>query len=95
MLEDRGRFGIPVSISVFAPFRIASHFVLVVQSQNCVQLCDPMDGSTPSFHVLHYFPEFSHLVSIASHCLHSVDTTTDLCDLVCNYLGTRPKFHEV
>ena len=30
----------------------------VVQSLSCVQLCNPMDWSTPSFPVLHYLLEF-------------------------------------
>ena len=34
-------------------------FVIVVQSLRCVQLCDPMDCSTPGFLVLHYLSEFA------------------------------------
>ena len=35
-------------------------------TQLCPTLCDPMDCSTPGFPVLHYFPEFVHLLSIES-----------------------------
>ena len=31
----------------------------VVQSLSCVQLCNPLDCSTPGFPVLHYLPEFA------------------------------------
>ena len=27
-------------------------------TQSCPTLCDPMDGSTPGFPVLHHLPEF-------------------------------------
>ena len=33
----------------------------VVQSLSRVQLCDPMDCSTPGFPVLHYLPEFAQI----------------------------------
>ena len=28
-------------------------------TQSCPTLCDPMDGSTPGFPVLHHLPEFA------------------------------------
>ena len=34
-------------------------FVLLVQSLSHVQLCNPMEGSTPGFPLLHYLPEFT------------------------------------
>ena len=34
-------------------------FVVVVQSHNCMTLCDPMDFSTPGFPALNYHPEFT------------------------------------
>ena len=34
-------------------------FVVVVQSLSCVQLCNPMNCSTPGFPVLHSLPEFA------------------------------------
>ena len=34
-------------------------FVVVVQSLNCVWLCDPMDSSMPGFPVFHYLLEFA------------------------------------
>ena len=34
-------------------------FVVAIQSLSRVQLCDPMDGSTAGFPVLHYLPEFA------------------------------------
>ena len=38
----------------------------VIQSLSCVQLCDPMNFSTPIFPLLHYLPEFIKLMSIES-----------------------------
>ena len=43
-------------------------------SQSCPTLCDPMNGSTSGFPVLHYLPEFTHVhwvsdVSQPSHPL--------------------------
>ena len=32
---------------------------VVVQSLSCVQLCDPVDCSTPGFPVLRYLPELA------------------------------------
>jgi hypothetical protein len=29
-------------------------------AQLCLSLCDPMDGSTPGFRVLHYLPELAN-----------------------------------
>ena len=37
---------------------ISVEVVVVVQSLNCVSLCDPMDCSTPRTSVLHHLPEF-------------------------------------
>ena len=34
---------------------------VIVQSLSCVQLCNPMDGSTPDFPDWHYFPEFAQI----------------------------------
>ena len=39
--------------------------VFAVQSLSHVQLCDPMDCSTPGFPLLHYLPEF---VQVPVHC---------------------------
>ena len=33
--------------------------IAVVQSWSCVQLCNPMDCSTPGLPVLYYLPEFA------------------------------------
>ena len=35
-------------------------------AQSCLTLCDPMDYSTPGFHVHHQLPELTQLVSIES-----------------------------
>ena len=35
-------------------------------AQSCLTLCDPMDCSTPGFHVHHQLPELTQLVSIES-----------------------------
>ena len=35
---------------------------IVVQSPSHVQLCDPVDCSTPGFLVLHYLPEFAQIM---------------------------------
>ena len=49
-------------------------FVVVVQSHNCMTLCDPMDFSTPGFPALNYHPEFTktpiHWVSDAIQPSH-------------------------
>ena len=37
----------------------ASGIVVVVRSLSCVQLCGPMDCSTPDFPALHHLPEFA------------------------------------
>ena len=46
---------------------------IVVRSLNCVQLCDPMNCSTPGFPLLIYLPEFAqthvHWVSDATNHL--------------------------
>ena len=51
----------------------------VVQSLSCVQLCNPMDWSTPSFHVLHYLLEFPqthvHWVSDAIQPSHPLSAS--------------------
>ena len=41
-------------------------FVVVVQSQSCPTLCDPMNCSTPGFPVIHYLPGMLKLMSIDS-----------------------------
>ena len=41
--------------------RLVGHWIyrfVVVQSLSCIQLCDPIDCSTPGFPVLHYLQEF-------------------------------------
>ena len=34
--------------------------ILLLATQSCTNLCDPMDCSTPDFPVLHHLPEFAH-----------------------------------
>ena len=54
-----------------------------VQSLSCVQLCDPVDCSTPGFPVLHYPPESAqihvHWVSAAIHPSHPLSTCFSSC----------------
>ena len=38
----------------------------VVQSLNCVQLCNPLDCNTPGFPVLHHLSEFTQTLNIES-----------------------------
>ena len=48
----------------------------MIQSLSCVQLCHPMDCSTPGFPLLHHLPEFAqthvHWVSDAIQSSHPV-----------------------
>ena len=55
-------FSIGALYSIVGVFSI-SRFV-VVQSLSCVQLCNPMECSTPGFPVLHHLPE------LAQTCVH-------------------------
>ena len=54
-----------VTLSFFLSFFCSFHLsfliqvFVVVQLLNCVQLCDPMDCSTPAFFVLHHLSEFA------------------------------------
>jgi len=54
--------------------------VFVIQSFSHVQLCDPMDCSTPGFRVLHYLPELAqthvHCVSDAIQPSHPLSPTS-------------------
>ena len=51
---------------------------VVVQLLSCVQLCDPMNCSTPGFPVHHHLPELAHthihLVSDAIQPSHSLSS---------------------
>ena len=40
---------------------VSLHSIIIVLSLRCVQLCDPMDCSTPGFPVLHYLLEFAQI----------------------------------
>ena len=55
-------------------FRITATEITAVQSLSCVQLCDPMDCSTPGFPVLHHLRELAqthvHRVSDAIQPSH-------------------------
>ena len=57
--------------------------VLFVQSLSRVQLCDPMDCSTPGFPVLHHLPEFAqtqvHWVSDTILPSHSLSVPFSFC----------------
>ena len=41
--------------------RIYEKVLAVVQSLRPIQLCDPLDCSTPDFPVLHHLPEFPQI----------------------------------
>ena len=43
------------------PGGVSLHTIIIVLSLRCVQLCDPMDCSTPGFPVLHYLLEFAQI----------------------------------
>ena len=38
-------------------YHILLNVVVLIQSLSCIQLCDPMDGTTPGYTVLHYLPD--------------------------------------
>ena len=63
------------NIMLFGPRRFTIVCFVVVQSLSRVQLCNPMDCSTPGFPVLHHLSEFAqthvHWVSCPSHPLLS------------------------
>ena len=44
----------------------------------CVQLCNPMDCSTPGFHVLHYLPEFAQTHVTESICYPAISSSIAL-----------------
>ena len=52
-------------------------------TQSCLNICDPVDGSTPGFPVLYHFPEFAethvHQVSDAIQPLLSYFATLFFC----------------
>ena len=41
-------------------FGLYIYFIYLSVAKLCLTLCNPMNGSMPSFRVLHYLPEFSH-----------------------------------
>ena len=43
----------------YTPERTVSNITIVVQSQSCPTLCDPVDSSTPGFPVLHHLPDLA------------------------------------
>ena len=43
----------------YTPARTVSNITIVVQSQSCPALCDPVDCSTPGFPVLHCLPDLA------------------------------------
>ena len=47
----------------FAVHSIVNLLLVVIQSLNCVLLCNPMNCSTPGFPVLHYLPELGQWLS--------------------------------
>ena len=62
-----------------------SIFKLPVVFQSCLTLCNPMDYSTPDFHVLHYLPEFAqthvHWVSDAIQPSHPLSSPSPAFNL--------------
>ena len=72
-LDNANLYSIPIDLWWFM-----SWLPLVCWSvaQPCSTLCDPMDCSTPGFHVLHYLPEFAE-----THA-HWVDDAIQLSHLL-------------
>ena len=62
---------------------VHSSAVIVVKLLSCVQLCDPMDCSTPGSPVLHYLPEFAqihvHWVGDAIQPSHPLSSPSPFC----------------
>ena len=74
---ERVWFPEPLATTVVSLKLLVSNFqnvidkISVIQLLSCVRLCNPMDYSTPGFHVIHCLPEFSqthvHWVDEAIH----------------------------
>jgi len=48
--------------------------VVVVAQSLSPALCDPMDGNSPGFPVLHYLPEFAHLYPLGHWCYLTISS---------------------
>ena len=59
--------------------------VVVVQSQLCPTLCDPMVCSTPGLPVLHYLPKFAqihvHCIGDDTHPAHPLTPSSSALNL--------------
>ena len=54
---------------------IISFFFVVVQSLNCLTLCDSVGCNMPGLSVLHYFPEFAQTYV---HCVNAIQPSHPL-----------------